>query len=615
MPDCKEIPVNGNWLEANFPCMTACPVKTEAGRYVNLIAQGKYEEAYKVARRPNPFASICGRICAAPCETNCRRGKIDKPIAIRALKRFVTERFGVESLIDVLKLRESILPKIKPVDKSAAIIGAGPAGLTCAHDLRLLGYDVTVFEKHYTAGGMMRLGIPEYRLPRELLRMEINAILQMGVELKLGKELGKDFSLQDLKDNGYDAVFLSVGAHNSMNLKIEGINADGVLNAVDYLLNINLGYKIELGKKIVVIGGGNVAFDVARSVARQEEIPELASSDITAALDVARSAVRFGAKSVDMVVLEPRNKMLAAEEEILEAAKERINIHNSIGPKRIVVENGKVKGIETVAVKSLVDSHGRFNPKFIEGTENIINADSIIVAIGQKPNLNFISPSDGIEITQRGTIKINPETLETTAPGIFAGGDAAFGPRIVISAVADGKRAAKSIHSYLSGEPAEEKKYKITVRDTYDYSPIIGYTKIDRQEIPHLPIDRRVGIAQVELGYTEEQAMLEASRCLRCWDNTIFEGNEEKGTECILCGGCADICPENCIEIIPKTRISFDDKISIKIDDRESNSTDTAGKGMVLIKNEDICIRCGLCVKRCPAGTITMQSFELLRAG
>ncbi len=607
--------VNSDWLRSNFPCMMACPVHTEAGRYVNLIAQGRYAEAYRVARAPNPFASICGRICAAPCEEACRRGKLDQPLAIRALKRFVCERFGVESMIDVIKLQEVLRPRIVPRDQKVAIIGAGPAGLSCAHDLALRGYQVTVLEKHTVPGGMLSLGVPEYRLPRELIRLEINAILSLGIQLQLGKELGRDFHLRDLRNAGYEAIFIAIGAHKSRMLNIEGMDADGILNAIDYLLNINQGYRVELGEKIVVIGGGNVAFDVARTAVRQEVPETVAASDITAALDVARSAVRFGAKKVDMVVLEARDEMLADEEEIEQAIEERITIHNSVGPKRILTRNGRAVGLEIWDVASIFDEQGRFNPRFIPGTERVLEADSIIVAIGQAPDLSFLHSADGIEITPRGTIRVDPETLATTAEGIYAGGDVAFGPRIAIQAIADGRRAARSIDAYLSGVEPEPPQVTITRRDTPGYRPPPGYTQIPRQPIPMLPLDRRVGIAQVELGYTEEQAVREASRCLRCWENTIFEGDPQLGTECILCGGCADVCPEACIEIIAKTHLSLDKHTISEISRNLPVAKERiSGKGMVLIKNEEICIRCGLCARRCPVGTITMQGFEEQRA-
>ena len=593
--------------------MMGCPVHTEAGRYVNLIAQGRYEEAYRVARAPNPFASICGRICAAPCEDVCRRGKLDQPISIRALKRFVTERFGVESLIDVIKLQELFRTQIKPKDKKVAIIGAGPAGLSCAHDLALMGYQVTVLEKQQVPGGMLRLGVPEYRLPRELIRMEVNSILSLGINLELGKSLGHDFFLKDLRSAGYDAIFLALGAHKSRLLNIEGIEADGILNAVDYLLNVNLGYRVDLGEKIVVIGGGNVAFDVARTVARREKPESMTSSDITAALDVARSAVRFGAKKVDMVVLESRNDMLADEEEIDQALEERITIHNSVGPKRILTRDGHVEGLEIRNVASIFDSEGRFSPQFVPGSESVIQADSIIISIGQLPDLSFIRPDDGIAVSARGMIEIDPETLATTSKGIFAGGDAAFGPRIAITAIADGRQAARSINTYLGGQESAQSDIKVTCFNTAAYQPQPGYTQIPRQHIPNLPLDRRVGIAQVELGYNEELARREASRCFRCWENTIFEGDPDMGTECILCGGCADICPENCIEIIPKKLYNFDNESVESISaEFKIDKEDIGGKGLVLIKNEEICIRCGLCAKRCPVGTITMQGFEEL---
>jgi NAD-dependent dihydropyrimidine dehydrogenase PreA subunit len=269
--------------------------------------------------------------------------------------------------------------------------------------------------------------------------------------------------------------------------------------------------------------------------------------------------------------------------------------------------------LEIWNVDSIFDNQGRFNPKFVSGSESVIQADSIIISIGQLPDLAFIQPEDGIAVSPRGMIEIDPETLSTSSKGIFAGGDAAFGPRIAISAIADGRLAARSINTYLGGTEHGQTGFKISCYDTATYQPQPGYTQIPRQPVPNIPLERRVGIAQVELGYNEELARREASRCFRCWENTIFEGNPELGTECILCGGCADICPENCIEIISKKLYSVDTKSEESISTEfHVNIEDINGKGLVLIKNEEICIRCGLCAKRCPVGTITMQGFEEL---
>lgn len=625
--------VDLEWLESNFPCMQACPVHTQAGRYVALIADGRYEEAYRYARAPNPFASVCGRVCGHPCETACRRGQLDSPISIRALKRFVTEKYGPESRnpIDVFSER----PKITRPEK-VAIIGSGPAGLSAAHDLALLGYPVTVFEAAPVPGGMMHLGIPEYRLPRDVLNAQIREILDLGPELRLNSRLGKDFSLADLRAQGYKAILLAFGLHRSRDLMIPGNDLDGVVKGVDFLLNVNLGYRFQIGKRVVVIGGGNVALDVARSALRRQQqltlealssslLPDsLNQSELDVAMkelmDVSRQALRMGAREVHLVCLESREEMPAFGEEIEEGMEEGLKIHPSLGPKAFVGKDGKLQGLQTVRCTSVFDANHRFNPTFEAGTESVISCDTAILAIGQASDLSFLTPEDGVETTRQGTIKIDPNTVMSTAPGIFAAGDVAFGPRLIISAVADGKKAAEEMDRYLQGAAWKPKpKYvQITVLDHHQMAG--EYDEYSRLSVPVIPIDRRTGIAEVESGYTEAQARLEATRCLKCWVNTIFEGNETDGTECILCGGCVDVCPENCLTLVPLSQFQFSEENKSRLIAEETfHEIDlqhlTAGElpsneGSVMVKDETICIRCGLCAERCPVKTITMEAFE-----
>jgi NADPH-dependent glutamate synthase beta subunit-like oxidoreductase len=576
--------VDLEWLESNFPCMQACPVHTEAGRYVAAIAQGRYEEAYRYARRPNPLASICGRVCGHPCETDCRRGKLDAPIAIRALKRFLTERHGPESRnpVTVYPDRTSGIFRQDRI----AVVGAGPAGLSAAHDLALLGYPVTIFDAAPVPGGMMHLGIPEYRLPRDVLKAQVREILDLGVSLRLNSRLGRDFSLQSLRADGFKAVLLAIGLHQGRKLRVEGEELDGVISGIDFLLNINLGYRFTIGKKVVVIGGGNVAIDVARSVLRKDQRVAAEQIAMKELMDVSRSALRMGARDVHLICLESREEMPAFASEIEEGLEEGLKIHPSLGSKRFIGNKGKLTSIETIRCSSVFDAQHRFNPSFEPGTEAILECDTVILAIGQASDLSFLAPEDGMQVTRGGTLTIDPDTLMTTAPGVFAAGDIAFGPRLIINAVADGKKAAEQIDRYLRGPEWQPRArlVQITVLDHHQMPE--SYDTYSRLPVPVIPLDRRTGIAEVEIGYSEREAQREAARCLQCWINTIFDGNEEEGTECILCGGCVDVCPENCLQLL---RVS---------------------EGSMMIKDETICIRCGLCAERCPAHTITMEAFE-----
>ena len=618
--------VDRDWLNTNFPCMMACPAHTNAGRYVSLIAEGRFEEAYRYAREPNPMASICGRVCAHPCETACRRGEIDKPIAIRALKRFLTERYGPESRTPV-DMRPKGLSKLP---YKVAIVGAGPVGLSAAHDLALMGYSVTIFEAAAVAGGMLYLGIPEYRLPRNVVEAQVREILEMGdITLKLNHAAGRDFTINSLRKNGFDAVVVAVGAHRSRDLSIPGIDLDGVYKGIDFLLNVNLGYKFTIGKKVVVIGGGNVAMDVARSAARevvkqsandilpnQDNVASVAAHEM---VDISLSALRMGAHEVHIVCLEEREKIPAALEEIEEAEKEGIILHAGFGPKQVLGRDGKVIGLEALKTKSLVDEQQRFHPSFYDNSETIFECDTIILAIGQSPKLDFFVPEDGIQISPRGLIVVNQENLMTTSPGVFAGGDCVFGPRLIIDSVADGKRAAVGIDEYIRGKKHPDPIVEIEVLEHHQM--FSDFLNIPRQPIPMQPLERRTGVTEVEIGYNDESAMAEAKRCLHCWKNTVFEGNVVDGSECILCGACVDVCPENCLELVSLERLQFSNETLEAIQSHpelyELELSDVASgelgriSGTAMIKDESRCIRCGLCVTRCPVGTISMESFNL----
>lgn len=595
-------PIGSEWFDDNVPCTRACPVLTNAGRYVAAIAAGDDELAYRIARLPNPFPSICGRVCAAPCEIACRRGSIDQPIAIRALKRYVCERFGVESGHGSRVYADAI-PKAPPRDERVAIVGSGPAGMACAHDLATYGYRPVVFEAQDRPGGMMVLGIPPYRLRRDVLQDEIRAILDMGVELRMGQTLGRDFTLGSLREEGFASVFLGVGCMRGRDLSIPGVELDGVLRAVDFLLNANLGYRVELGDDVVVIGGGNVALDAARTALREiaagapatdvlltSDDPELEGA-VTQTLDVARVAKRLGARRVRVVALESRDEMPAHEFEIEEAEVEGIEVLTRLGPKAILGDD-RVRGFETLRVASVFDPDGRFNPRLIEGTESAMECDSVILAIGQAPDLSWLSSDDGVELNPGGTIAVDRESLATSSSWIFAGGDVAFGPRNLIDAIGDGRRAAASIHRQIAGEeaplPSQSGRKLLPILEVRGRTP--DYTEYPRVPIPAELSERRIGSPEVELGYTPEEARQEASRCLQCFLNIMLEPSI-----CILCGGCVDICPEKCIRIVPTEEIV---------------GVEATGPSSALIIQEELCIRCGLCVDRCPTHALSLQGWS-----
>jgi formate dehydrogenase beta subunit len=632
MPVRVQLPDLEHW-KAQVKCQAGCPVKTDAGRYVQLIAEGRDEEAFLVARAPNPFASVCGRVCAAPCEDACRRGNIDAPISIRALKRYVTEQYGVESrrpgtqdrLLEQPVLEGNLYRGHLPVAplsgrradtrRKVAVVGAGPAGMSAAHDLALLGYDVTVFDASAEPGGMMRFGIPEYRLPRTLIHDEIQKILSLGVTLRSGVALTESFGLAELRRDGFESVFLSVGVSKGRDLQVPGVDLDGVVKAVDYLLNVNRGYRMNLGRRVVVIGGGFVAFDAARTalrLGREEEAAELAGETdarMKEAFDSARAALRGGATEVTIVSLEsfaemPVLQTTQGHEEFEESKKEGIAFLPRRGPRRFTGD-GRLQQIELRGVVSVFDESGRFNPRYDDEDVLTLEADACVLAIGQKPDLSFLKPGDGVELTPGGTIRVDARTLATSAAGVYAGGDVAFGPRNLIEAVANGKLAARSIHEHLAREHAGlEVTLEVEKLPTRDYRMLAGFEVLDRETPPTLDIGRRTGIAEVETGYEKGAAVRQAARCLVCHVQTIYDPEK-----CVLCSRCVDVCPEYCLAIVPFESLALPEAERAELEARaEANGLPLSA----MLKDDDRCIRCGLCAVRCPTDAMTMEKFQIL---
>lgn len=611
------------WMKM-VKCQDACPVHTNACGYVTAIAEGRYQEAYKIARATNPFASICGRVCGAPCEVNCRRGDLDSPVTIRALKRYVNEQFGPESGDFThyhAGANERMLSPNRGEFERIAVIGAGVSGLTVAHDLTRLGYKVTVFEANSDPGGMLMVGVPIYRLPRELVRAEINAILSMGVELKCNMKLGRDFTIKSLREEGYKAIFLGVGLPKGRKLPLPGSETSGVFDGLEFLKAFNEGKPMELGKKIVVIGGGNVAFDVARSAVRPRAVEMAdAKSDMERteriAYDVARSALRLsGDKEVHLVCLEDRHEMPADEIEIEEGEEEGVKLHTARGPREVLQQGGYVTGLRTVKCTSVFDEAGKFNPKFDESFIEDIEADTIMFAIGQTSDLAFLNDDDGVE-TERGLIKVDPETYQTTAPDVFACGDIAHGPRLFIHAIASAQIAARSMHDYLRGTRTD-----VVVRKRWlaaDYTMTPGWDQLKRHNPPALEAEQRAATLNiVEINFPEAEARQQAARCLRCNINTVFDTSI-----CIACNGCVDVCPENLIKLVGLDKLRQDaflmklasESAGISAEDLQGYSDEELQElGAIMLKDESTCIRCAMCASRCPTQAIKMKRFDFYR--
>ncbi|ENK1243897.1 FAD-dependent oxidoreductase [Clostridium sporogenes] len=498
------------------PCKSECPAHIAIQGYIKMASQGKYREALELIKKENPFPAICGRICPRKCESACTRSDVDEPLAIDEIKKFIADQDLKEEHRFVPERKNDRAEKI-------AVIGAGPAGLSCAYFLAVDGYKVTVFEKEKKLGGMLALGIPSFRLGKEVVNAEIDILKELGVEFKTGVEVGKDTTFPELRELGYKAFYLAIGAQAGRNLGIEGEEEEGVMTGVDFLRKINLGEDLKMDGEVIVIGGGNVA------------------------IDVARTTERIGASQVDMYCLENREEMPALGEEIEEALSEGISINNSWGPKRIIQENGRVVGVEFKKCISVFDENRKFNPKFDENETKIVKANSVLISVGQGMNWGGLLKDTKIELNPNKTIKADPITFQTGEVDVFAGGDVLTGPKFAIDAIALGKQGAISIHRYVHGDNltiSREREYRALDKENVNMD---GYDRLPRQRPLHVEgNESKVTFKDLRGTFTEEEIEKETKRCLGCGAVVVDQ------YQCVGCGMCTIRCKFDAISLIRK---------------------------------------------------------------
>lgn len=576
-------------------CRDGCPVNTDPRGYMMALHRGDLLEGYKIARGPNPFASICGMICGAPCELSCRRDRVDKTLTIRAQKRYLDEWFGLGKEAHVKSLEFSYArgsTKPKPNGLKVACIGAGVASMTCAHDLLRLGYEVDVYEMMRMAGGMLTYGVPTYRLKNSVALNECYAIEYLGAKMHYNMKVGRDITMTELQEK-YDAIFIGIGLWKSKELPIPGADQPDIIRGIEYLRVRCAEERWKIGENIVVVGGGNVAYDVART------------------------SIRNNAKSVTMVCLEARDEQTADEFEIEDGIEEGVKIINRVAPKAVMRdESGKITGLQVQQINCLFDYNGRFSPQPIPNTEYVIPCDSIALAIGQSIDTSFLNgwdKADQLVIERGGIIKSEKGTGRTTVPGVYAGGDAAFGPALFITGIRHGQESARAIDSDLQGT----RPYREFIGEFTEVSPIRDKSYLTTKwalpsnQPPKLRIHNE---NLVENNYTPEEAHQQSNRCLQCHISPVFDG-----TLCIKCNGCVDVCPSNCLKQVPINKLNLDlGEGNLRkavnnfygVDSETMSDDELALMGTAMLKDEDLCIRCGLCAEKCPTQAVTMDAMN-----
>jgi len=569
-------PVDASWLQCNIECQEACPVGTNCRGYLNLAAEGRFEEGYILSREPNPVAAMCSYVCSAPCERACRRGDIDRPLAIRAMKRFLVEWHEASGIPDVM-------PAIDPRTERVAVVGAGPAGLSVARELALKGFRVTVFDSLPYAGGTMLIGVPAFRLPREAIEMDVRLVERLGVTFRFNTTIGVDVTFDQLQRD-FDAVAITAGAMDAVALDVPGGELQGVDYGVDFMKKANLGQELDPGRDVVVIGGGYTA------------------------MDCSRTSLRHGVENVTIAYRRTRSELVVDEEELGETEREGVRMEFLASPIEVLGEDGHVTGVRFIRNRlGEPDASGRRSPVPIPGSEFTIKADTVIPAVSQAADLTFLPVEANFEVN-RGRVKVDPATYATNVRGVFGCGDFVTGPTTLIEAAGHGKKCAYAIDRYLTGRTDVSVAANVKITSSWRHDMPEFYDVLPRQHIPMAPLEARMASTDplvnfttpVELGYTANQAVAESTRCLMCNFNIWFDP-----FRCVLCGACADVCPEGVIHMVDVNQLKTEGLLP------EIEEAYGWEGGAAMILDEERCIRCALCVKRCPFDAITMERFEL----